>query len=76
MPRRDLTGAAIRFYFSSCSSALNSPVLKNSPRVISRPSQIILMVIILGFLLLPYRIFLIDEGGQPVYGDVVLLTQL
>ena len=40
-------------YWSSCSSTSNSGVEKNSPRVMSRPSQSILMVSSLGFWLLP-----------------------
>jgi hypothetical protein len=47
-----------------CSSASNSFVLKNSPNVIPTPSHIILIVSILGFLLLPYKIFFTDEGGS------------
>lgn len=37
---------------------------KNSLREISKPSQIFLIVKILGSLLLPYKIFLIEEGGR------------
>ena len=33
--------------------------------MIFSPSQIILIVTILGLRLLPYRIFLIDDGGRP-----------
>ena len=40
-------------YPISCSSASNSSVEKNSPRVMPRPTQISLMVMSLGFRLLP-----------------------
>jgi len=45
------TGGALG-YFISCSNASNSGVLKNSPRVISSPSQIFLTVATSGLLLL------------------------
>ena len=51
LPQADRRGFA--GYWSSCSSASNSGVEKNSPRVMSRPSQSILMVSSLGFWLLP-----------------------
>jgi len=50
-------------YLISCSNPSNSGVLKNSPRVISSPSQSFLMVDNLGSLLLPYKIFFTEEGG-------------
>lgn len=40
-------------YFISCSSPSNSGVLKNSPKVMFSPSQIILIVAILGLRLFP-----------------------
>ena len=42
----------------------NSGVEKNSPSVMSRPSQIFLMVKIFGSALLPYRMFFTEEGGS------------
>ena len=48
----------------SGSSDSNSGESKKSIRVISKPSQIFLMVKILGSLLLPYKIFLIEDGGN------------
>ena len=51
-------------YFISGSSDSNSGELKKSISVISSPSQIFLMVRILGSLLLPYKIFLMDDGGR------------
>lgn len=54
-------------HFNSCSRPSNSGVEKNSPRVVSRPSQIIFMVISFGFWLFPYRIFLILDGGSAEY---------
>ena len=40
-------------YFISCSKSSNSGVEKNSPKVIPKPSQIILIVISFGFWLFP-----------------------
>ena len=51
-------------YLISCSKASNSAVEKNSLKVISRPSHNFFSVLILGSLLFPYKIFLIDEGGK------------
>ena len=48
----------------SCSKASNSGVEKNSASVISSPSQIFLIVRIFGSVLLPYRMFLIEDGGN------------
>jgi hypothetical protein len=39
-------------------------VLKKSPSVISSPSHIFLIVISLGSLLFPYKIFFTDDGGS------------
>ena len=47
----------------SCSSLSNSFVLKNSPSVISKPSQSFLIVTIPGFLLSPLMIFFSVDGG-------------
>ncbi len=52
-------------YSISCSNLSNSGESKKSLREMFTPSQIIFMVAILGFLLLPYRMFLIDDGGKP-----------
>lgn len=52
------------FILISCSNASNSGVEETSPRAISRPPQSFLMVTIPGFLLRPYRIFFIVEGGM------------
>lgn len=51
-------------YLISCSRLLNSSVSKNSARVISKPSHIILIVSSFGFLLFPYKIFFTDDGGR------------
>ena len=51
-------------YLISGSKVSNSGELKKSINVMSRPSQIFLMVKIFGSLLLPYRIFLIEDGGR------------
>ena len=51
-------------YFTSGSRFSNSGAVKKSIRVMSNPSQIFLMVRILGSLLLPYRMFLMDDGGS------------
>ena len=48
----------------SCSNALNAGVLKNSARVMPKPSHIILMVRSFGFWLLPYSMFLMLDGGN------------
>ena len=53
-----------RRYLSACSSLSNSGVLKNAPSVMPSPSHSILIVMSLGFLLFPYKIFLMDEGGS------------
>lgn len=50
-------------YLISGSNASNSGELKKSISVISKPSHIFLIVKILGSLLLPYKIFLIEDGG-------------
>lgn len=50
-------------YFISCSSESNSGVEKNSPNVISNPSQIFLIVTVPGFLLSPFRMLLIVACG-------------
>jgi len=47
----------------SCSNASNSGVEKNSPRVISKPSQSFLIVTVPGFLLSPFRMLLIVACG-------------
>lgn len=44
--------------------AVDSGVEKNCPRVMSSPSQMSLMVSSLGFWLLPYRMFLMLDGGR------------
>ena len=51
-------------YLISGSNASNSGELKKSISVISNPSQIFLIVRIFGSLLLPYRMFLIEDGGR------------
>ena len=51
-------------YFISGSKDSNSGELKKSISVISNPSQIFLMVRIFGSLLLPYKMFLTDDGGN------------
>ena len=58
-------------YFISASNDSNSGELKKSISVISNPSQIFLMVRILGSLLLPYKIFLIEDGGRANNVDIV-----
>ena len=54
---------ALFCYKSSCSSDANSIVLKKSVNVMLRPSHNIFRVTMPGFLLVPYKIFLIVEGG-------------
>lgn len=52
-------------YLMLCSKLSNSAVPKNCPNVIPKPSQSILIVSTFGFLLLPYRIFFTEDGGNP-----------
>lgn len=57
------THTGIACHFISCSSASNSGVPKNSPRVISKPSQSFLSVTAPGFLLSPFRMLLMVAWG-------------
>ena len=52
------------YYFISGSNDSNSGELKKSISVMSNPSQIFLMVEILGSLLLPYKIFFTEDGDM------------
>ena len=51
------------FQTISCSSLSNSGVEKNSPKVISNPSQSFLIVTVPGFLLSPLRMLFIVACG-------------
>lgn len=51
-------------FFISCSRPSNSGEEKNSASVISSPSHIIFIVNSFGLQLLPYRIFLMLDGGS------------
>lgn len=52
-------------YFISCSRLSNSGEEKNSPKVMSSPSHSILIVLIVGLRLRPYKILFSDEGDKP-----------
>ena len=52
-------------YFNSCVIVLKTCVSKNSFIVMLNPSQSIFKVTIPGFLLFPYKIFLIVDGATP-----------
>lgn len=52
-------------YLISCSKASNSGVLKNSPKVISKPSHSFLIVMVPGFWLFSFRILYTVDGEMP-----------
>ena len=54
----------VQIHLISGSNDSNSGELKKSISVISNPSHIFLIVRIFGSLLLPYKIFLIEDGGR------------
>ena len=53
-------------YLISCSKSLKKTVLKNSLRVISKPSHSFLMVTIPGFWLSPFKMLFTVDCGTPV----------
>ena len=63
LPDRRVVNKGEHNYLISCSKFSKSLVLKNSIKVIPNPSQSIFIVTIPGFLLLPYKMFFIEEGA-------------
>lgn len=59
-----MTPLCFPVYFITGSRSSNSDELKKSLKDRSNPSQIFLIVRILGSLLFPYSIFLMEEGGN------------
>ena len=53
------------FYSNSCSRFLKVSELKKSDKEISNPSHKILIVVMPGLLLLPYKIFFNEEREMP-----------
>lgn len=60
----DISIETVIYYSISCSNDLKTSSSKNSISEISSPSHIILIVVMPGFLLTPYIIFFIVDGGM------------
>ena len=64
-------------YFSSCSSWLNFSVVKNSPRVISKPSQSFLMVLIdTSFLDESSMLYTVDAVTPEIFANSLMVIFL